>query len=243
MPRLLLVLLIFFGAVAHAETAERTQVADPYIEFHTGPGRGYPIFHVVERGQWIEILKRHTDWFKVRSEQGKEGWVSRAQLEHTLTEAGAEKTFRDVLVEDYLARRIEFGFSYGTFNKSDPIMTGFAGYRFTENLGLELSVGQSSGEFSSTRLIYASVVSQPAPDWVVSPYLSIGLGQFRNTPKSSLVGAIETNVDMATAAIGARYFLTRRFFVRADLRDHVALVNTNRTEFYLEWSAGMGFFF
>ncbi len=169
--------------------------------------------------------------------------MSRAQLEHTLTEAGAEKTFRDVLVEDYLARRIEFGFSYGTFNKSDPIMTGFAGYRFTENLGLELSVGQSSGEFSSTRLIYASVVSQPAPDWVVSPYLSIGLGQFRNTPKSSLVGAIETNVDMATAAIGARYFLTRRFFVRADLRDHVALVNTNRTESYLEWSAGMGFFF
>ncbi|KPL28762.1 MAG: hypothetical protein AMJ72_01500 [Acidithiobacillales bacterium SM1_46] len=243
MPRLLLVLLIFFGAVAHAETAERTQVADPYIEFHTGPGRGYPIFHVVERGQWIEILKRHTDWFKVRSEQGKEGWVSRAQLERTLTEAGAEKTFRDVLVEDYLARRIEFGFSYGTFNRSDPIMTGFAGYRFTENLGLELSVGQSSGEFSSTRLIYASVVSQPAPDWVVSPYLSIGLGQFRNTPKSSLVGAIETNVDMATAAIGARYFLTRRFFVRADLRDHVALVNTNRTESYLEWSAGIGFFF
>lgn len=243
MPRLLLALLVFFCVAANATEAERTQVADPYIEFHSGPGRGYPIFHVVERGQWIEILKRHTDWFRVRSEQGKEGWVSRSQLERTLTEAGATKTFRDVLVEDYLTRRLEFGFSFGTFNKSDPIMTAFAGYRFGDNLGVELAVGQSSGEFSSTQLVYASLVSQPAPDWVVSPYISIGLGQFTNTPKSSLVGAIETKVDMATAAIGARYFLTRRFFVRADLRDHVALINSNRTESYLEWSAGIGFFF
>jgi len=243
MHRLLLALLMLVFTVAHADEAERTQVADPYIELHTGPGRGYPVFHVIERGQWIEILKRHTDWFKVRSEQGKEGWVDRAQLERTLTEAGAQKTFRDVLVEDYLTRRVEFGFSYGTFNKSDPIISAFAGYRLGDNLGLELTIGQSSGEFSATRLIYASLVSQPAPDWVVSPYFSIGLGRFRNTPKSSLVGAIETDVDMATAALGVRYFLTRRFFVRGDLREHVALVDTNQTESYLEWSAGIGFFF
>ncbi len=243
MFRPLLFLLIFVCTVAYGQETERTQVADPYIELRTGPGRGYPIFHVVERGQWIEILMRHTDWFKVRSEQGKEGWVVRSQLERTLTEAGTTKTFRDLLVDDYLARRMEFGFSFGTFNKSDAIMTAFAGYRFAENLGIELSVGQSSGDFSSTRLIYASLVSQPAPDWVVSPHFSIGLGLFKNVPDPSLVSALETNVEMATVGAGARYFLTRRFFVRADLRDHVVLVGTNRSESYLEWSAGIGFFF
>ena len=31
-------------------------VNDPYIELHTGPGRGYPIFHVTERGERIIIL-------------------------------------------------------------------------------------------------------------------------------------------------------------------------------------------
>ena len=89
------------------ENYQRVQVADPYIELHTAPGRGYPIFHVVERGQSVEILKRKTDWFKVRTPRGKEGWVDRAQIERTLTEGGAEKTFRDVLAEDFLSRRCE----------------------------------------------------------------------------------------------------------------------------------------
>ena len=31
------------------------EVAEPYIEMHTGPGRGYPVFNVVEQGETIEI--------------------------------------------------------------------------------------------------------------------------------------------------------------------------------------------
>ena len=36
-------------------------VADPYLELRTGPGRGYPVFHVVDRGETVEIMKRRTD--------------------------------------------------------------------------------------------------------------------------------------------------------------------------------------
>ena len=46
-------------------------VAEPYIELRTGPGRGYPVFHVVDRGDEIEVTKRRTDWFKVRTARGK----------------------------------------------------------------------------------------------------------------------------------------------------------------------------
>ncbi|MGI9329960.1 MAG: SH3 domain-containing protein, partial [Gammaproteobacteria bacterium] len=38
-------------------------VTDPYVDVHSGPGGGYPIFHVVERGEEVEVLKRRTDWF------------------------------------------------------------------------------------------------------------------------------------------------------------------------------------
>ena len=74
-------------AAAAALVSERLTVADPFLEMRTGPGRGYPVFFVVARGQSVVVELRHTDWYKVRAEGGQLGWVSRAQLESTLTAA------------------------------------------------------------------------------------------------------------------------------------------------------------
>ena len=145
-----LVALVVHPALAD-ESNERVLVADPYLELHTGPGRGYPIFDIAERGERVEILKRHTDWFKVRTARGMEGWVSRPQMEATLTEAGEKKTFRDVLFDDYLARRMEFGFSFGRLSH-DPLLAAYAGYRLHENFVAELTLAQSAGDFSTTSL-------------------------------------------------------------------------------------------
>jgi uncharacterized protein YgiM (DUF1202 family) len=62
-----------------AADGERVQVADAFLELHTGPGRGYPVFHVAARGEWVAITLRHTDWFQVRTDKGVEGWVLRRQ--------------------------------------------------------------------------------------------------------------------------------------------------------------------
>lgn len=235
--------LVAFAPPAFAdESHERVLVADPYLELHTGPGRAYPIFDIAERGERVEILKRHTDWFKVRTARDKEGWVSRAQMEATLTEAGERKTFRDVLFDDYLARRMEFGFSFGSLNH-DPLLSAYAGYRLHENFVVELTIAQSAGDFSTTSLYYVSLVSQPFPDLRWSPFLALGAGRFTNTPKSTLVSGVETKGDLANAAIGLRYYVTRQFFVRVEAKKHVALIDYNRTDDYTELSAGAAFFF
>ncbi len=221
---------------------ERVQVTEPYLELHTGPGRGYPVFHIAERNDWVEILKRHTDWFQVRTPLGKEGWVSREEMENTLTEAGVKKTFRDLLFDDYLRRRVEFGFSVGYFER-DPILTAYLGYRLHDNFLVELALGQTSGDFSSSRLIYAQLVSQPFPEQRWSPFFALGVGKFKNTPKATLVNAVETNSDLANMTIGLRYYVTRRFFLRAEFRDHIALIATDRTNAYQEYSVGISFFF
>ena len=88
-PALLAVLLILLsqavtGVAWSAERYFTAVVADPYLEMHTGPGRGFPKFHVVDRGETVEVMKRRTDWFLVRDGDGTEGWVDRAQLELTL---------------------------------------------------------------------------------------------------------------------------------------------------------------
>jgi hypothetical protein len=240
---LLLCLLGLGGTVARAaEEFERVLVADPYLELHTGPGRGFPVFSVAERGEWVEILKRHTDWFKIRTARDKEGWVSRLQMEHTLTDAGTRKSFRDVLLDDYLRRRLELGFSFGRF-ENDPMLTARAGYRLHDNFLVELAFSQVTGKFSSTSLIYGAIVSQPFPEWRVSPFFTLGAGRFKNTPKATLVSAIETKADLANAGLGLRYYITRRFILRGEYRRHVALIGSDRTDSYQEWSMGISFFF
>ena len=69
-------------------TYYRVTIAEPFIEMHTGPSAGYPIFHVVDRGDEVSILHRKTNWFKVETSDGKTGWVSRDQMRRTLQPSG-----------------------------------------------------------------------------------------------------------------------------------------------------------
>ena len=57
--RLLMILMdlslgILGAAQALADSAKEPlwlEVIDPYVEMHSGPGRGYPVFYVIEQGE------------------------------------------------------------------------------------------------------------------------------------------------------------------------------------------------
>ena len=236
------ILITYMSSVQAEKEYQMVQIADPYIEMHTGPGRGFPIFHVEDRHEWIEIIKRKTDWFKVRTQKGKTGWVERSQMERTLTEAGTKKSFRDVLISDYLSRRFEFGVSGGDFS-GDPIVIARLGYKFTENIMLEFSYGEVAGDFSSSDVYSLNIISTPFPKWRVSPNFTIGYGRFENTPRATLVNAEDTDSDLANAGIGARFYLTERFFIRADYRRYVVLSSDDENDDFDEVTGGVAFFF
>jgi hypothetical protein len=221
---------------------ERVQITDPYIELRTGPGRGYPIYFVAAREQWISIELRHTDWFKVRTEGGKVGWVSREQLETTLTEAGGKKPFRDVVLDDYLHRRLELGAAWGRF-KTEPMLKLWTGYKLGETLSVEGTVGQVQGVFSGTNFWHINVQTEPWSDQRFSPFFGIGVGRFRNIPNTSLVGAQPSNSNLANATLGLKYHLTDRFVVRMDYSYYTAYLSDTRTGEYRALSAGISFFF
>jgi len=222
--------------------AERLQVSDPFLELHTGPGRGHPVFHVVERRQWVTVEMRRTDWYRVRAEGGQVGWVPRKQLESTLTESGAGKSFRDVLVDDYLGRRVEFGGAWGRF-KAEPMLKLWTQVRLADTVGAELSVGQVQGVFSGTDFWAVSLTSEPWSDRRLSPFFSVGLGQFRNIPNSSLVDAAPTDAKLAHATLGLRWYLGERFVARIDGSLYTAFVADNRSIEYRSFTAGLAFFF
>ncbi len=237
--------LILGAVISVGQAKEETQdvqIEDPYIEIHTGPGRGYPVFHVVERGLWIEILKRKTDWFLIKTEQGKKGWVARAQLERTLTTGGVRKGFRDVLLDDFLQRRVEAGFAGGLFD-GEPSVSARVGYRLTKNLMLEAAVMKASGKYSSSTLYYTNIVSMPFPGWRIAPFMILGIGRFHNAPDPTLVDDQETDSTTPIAGAGVRGYLTRNFVLRFDFRNYLALIDDNQDEDFKEYSLGLSFFF
>lgn len=232
-----------------APETERVQVAAPFIELHTGPGRGYPVFHVAERRQWIVIELRRTDWYRVRVEDRRDvaggpvvGWVQRAQLESTLTEAGTGKTFRDVLVDDYLSRRLEMGASWGRFEK-EPTLKIWGAWRMSETLSAELAVGQVQGLYAGSSWWSIGLTSEPWSDQRLSPHFGIGLGRFRNAPNLSLVNAERTDANQAQVQLGVRWYFTRRFVGRLDYTRTTAFLADERNAEYRAVTAGLSFFF
>jgi hypothetical protein len=229
-------------SVAGGTRVERVQVTDPYLELHTFPGRGYPIFHVAARGEWVAIELRHTDWYKVRTATGKEGWVHRSQLVSTLGEDGEPQRFADLTLHDYLQRRFEVGAAYGRFH-SEPMDKFYASYRFTDTLSIESDFEQVQGTFSGTTLWNVNLQAEPWSDRRFSPFAGIGIGKFRNVPNRSLVQDLLTNVRMSDAVVGARWHVTDRLVLRADFTIYTAFASDSRTLEYHAATVGLGLFF
>ena len=243
MVRLLVIVLLLTASMAMAEeTYLEVKVVEPFIELHTGPGEGYPIFYVVGRGDYVEVIKRKTDWFKVRTVKGKTGWVIRTQMEQTLTPSGEATHFTDAGLGDFSSRRWEVGLTGGSFN-SAPVMTLYGAYALTENLAAELSASQVLGDYSSSLLLNLNLVSQPFPKWRYSPFFTLGAGQITTSPRVTLVSVPDSQDLTAHMGVGVKMYLTRRFILRAEYKNYVAFSSDDNNEEFEEWKAGFAFFF
>ncbi len=231
-----------FDRLFPSEPPLRVEVADPYIELHTGAGRGFPIFHVEERGARIEILKRKTDWFKVRTRKGREGWVAREQLQRTLTASGEPTEIRDATLKEFAFYRFEFGAMGGVFDNND-IMTVYGGFAFTPNLSLELSASERFSDFSSAEMANLGLLIHPFPGWRVSPFFTVGTGIIRTRLKPILGQGEQRDDQLGHVGAGLRVYLTRRFIFRAQYKNYVIFRDTNDNKEINEWQAGLSVFF
>ena len=184
---LLILQLLIAGTGACAEE-QIAVVNDPYIELHTGPGRDYPIFYVAERGEEVSILKRRTDWYKVRSSRGTEGWVSREQIELTLQLNGEAWDVPGFTLGDYAGRRWEVGALYGDFGGANVIST-YGAFSLTRNVSVELWLSDVLGSFSNSTMVNANVVHMFFPEWRASPYFTLGAGIVNTSTTPSTQGS------------------------------------------------------
>jgi Bacterial SH3 domain/Outer membrane protein beta-barrel domain len=228
---------------AHGENRFfEVQVTEPYIELHTGPGRGYPVFYVVDRGEHVEVITRKTDWFKVRTQKGKEGWVSRAQMETTLTASGEKTRFAEPGMGDFSNRRWEAGLIGGTFEGADMI-TVYGAFAMSPNLSAELSASQVFSNYSNAYMGIAALVAQPFPEWRISPFFLVGTGIIYTDSNVTVVNGNDGTDQIGSVGAGIRCYLTRRFILRAEYRNSVIFHDSDDNQEINEWQAGFAFFF
>lgn len=217
-------------------------VTEAFIELRTGPGRGYPIFYVVERGEHIDVLKERTDWYKVRTSKGKEGWVFANALSKTLGADGNLLAISLPDFDDYTHRTWEGGMMYGDFGGAD-VASIYGSWHFTRNLSAEVDVAQFFGEFSNGNYVTLNLVHQPFPNWRISPFFTLGGGIVETQPKSTLVQTPDRSDNMLDVGVGVRYYLTRRFLVRAQYKNYVVLTSRDTHEKIDEWKLGFSAFY
>jgi hypothetical protein len=237
------VLQIFLAAPVLAADEYRTvTVADPFLEMHTGPGGGYPIFHVVDRGDNVDVLKQRTEWYLVRTDKGKEGWVERAQMELTLQPDGNRVSFDDVSVEDFTNAKWELGVLAGDFGGAN-IVSLYGGYSLNPNVSVELWGSQILGNFSNGWMASVNVVHEAFPEWRVSPFFTLGAGTIHTKPKSTIIQGEDRTDQIGHVGAGFRVYATRRFLLRAEYKSYVVFTSRDENEEVEEWKVGFAFFF
>lgn len=243
--RLLWPMLLFFAAPSIALAAEeRLQlfVAEPYLELRTGPGRGYPVTQVVTRDESVDVLFRRTDYIKVRTERGVEGWASVRDLMKTLLADGSRFTIELGDRTGFQTHRWELGAFVGDFDGAN-LVSGYGAYSINDNLKFELSGSQYLGDQRSGWMVDAGLTHVFAPEWRFSPFVSIGGGLFRVDKDAQRPNLVDRTDQSAYIGAGARFYLTRRFFLRGEYKERVIFTSRNDNEELREWKVGLAFFF
>lgn len=237
----LLMLVALAPSVAPAAAAQ-VVVQDPYLEFHSGPGRGYPVFYVVDRGDEVELVRRRTDWIKVRTARGREGWVHRSQLERTLTPQGEAVRLPGPAPESRTEHRWETGIVTGDFGGANVVSVA-ASYALTRSLHARLDVSHLLGGYSNGWLATAGLLHPFNPDWRITPFVSLGGGMVHISPKATVVVPGDRTDPTAYAGLGVRGYLTNRFLLQGEYRKFVVLTSRDDNEEIDEWTVGFTYYF
>jgi hypothetical protein len=241
---LLLLLLPLFAAPTVCGAREYLQVfvTEPYLELRTGPGRGFPVTQVVPREESVDVLKRRTDYFKVRTARGIEGWAAQKDMQKVVLADGSPFTFPLGDRAGFTSHRIEAGIFAGDYSGA-TLISAYGSFSFNSQLAAELSVGQFLGNASNGTVIDLGLTHVFVPEWRLSPFVMLGTGLVHIEPKATLVLPPDRTDQTAYVGGGLRFYLTRRFFARAEYKSHVVFTSRNDNEEVDEWKLGFAFFF
>ena len=178
----------------------------------------------------------------MRSEHGVEGWASQQDMQKTVLADGSPFRFSVGDRAGFTSHRYEMGLFAGAYGGANYV-SGYASVSFNSQLALEGAVGLFLGRYTNGITGDVGLTHVIAPDARWSPFLMLGGGEVHSEPKATLVQAANRTETTAYVGGGVRYYLTRRFFLRAEYKAHYILTKRNQNQEADEWKAGFAFFF
>lgn len=251
MKKTISLLILFCTLISLSEIASAQddsllslEVIDPFIEVRTGPGRGYPIFYVMEEGEKIDVLQRRDGWYEVRGANGKIGWATPAQLSRTLQETGEPADLPTVSFGDYVKNKWRIGFSAGRFFAGDnaDMFSAALSYRFNSWFSLEGETGRFYDSNARGSFYGANILVEPFSQWRVSPEFVLGSGKLSTGTQFEVISADEKDASYINFGGGANIYLGRNFMMRLDYR-HTPVSIDNDTVTLKSWKIGFNTFF
>lgn len=224
---------------------QKLKISTAFIEMHTGPGKGYPIFHVIERGAIIEVILQRASWYKIKNKKGLEGWVHYDQISKTVTPQGKAIKFSKYSLEDFTQRNWEWGVLGGEFGGA-PVFSTYGSYLINKSFASEVSLSQSIGTASSSIMFKLGMLMQPFPSWTYSPFFLLATGVINVSPSSTLIQPVDQNNQFSNVSIGIKTHLTQKIIVRLEYSEYVifsATKDNDNNEDLKEWKLGFAIFF
>jgi hypothetical protein len=215
-------------------------VTQPFLEMHSGPGRGYPVVYVIGRDETVTVLYSRTDWYKVRAPRGQEGWARREDLARTALPSGEPAPIPPY--PDFVSHRFEVGAGYGVYDREN-LVSAYADFGLTDSIDLEAVVQQAFGTIDNRVVGSIGLRHTFLPEWKwFSPTAGLGTA-YQHIADKAPPAPRESGNQMAYVSLGARGFITQRFMWRADWRHYVVFNNLNVYEDLEEWKFGLAVFF
>lgn len=217
-------------------------VVQPYLELRTGAGRGYPVTQVVARDESVDVIKRKTDWYKVRTEHGIEGWASAKDMAKLQLADGAffKVDFGDL--EGFARHHYELGILAGDYGGA-TLIGGHFSYSLNPSLKIDLAASKFLGNATNGEKYEIGLNHVFLPNRRWSPFFELGTGIVHIEPRVTLVTPIDRTDQTGYVGAGMRFYIARRFFLRGEYRWNTVFTSRDDNEDIKEWKLGLAAFF
>lgn len=222
------------------KNALMVKVIDPYLDLHTGPGRGYPVIYVVEKDEIISVVRRRTTWYLISDRKGKTGWATRESLARTLSDQNMPVALPETRHGDFLNHKFRLGFTVGKQENSD-LVSGIAGFRLSKRMGAEVEYGQIFAEKYDGYQRAFNLILEPTDRWSFTPFISAGIGKQDTELKKPQPGKGPSD-DFQSYGAGINMYIGFNFVLRGEYRN-VTLLKDNDTVSNAVWRLGFSSFF